>query len=89
LQLVEKYLTFCGVAIENCQNFTASLLEYKKNQGNGTKNYNVGYFRPKRQVKDFAHILFIKINFISFNSSRERNLVETIEAFPLAHIFLL
>ena len=34
-EVVEKYLTFCGVAIENCQNFTTSLLEYKKNQGNG------------------------------------------------------
>jgi hypothetical protein len=30
--VVETYLTFCGVAIENCQNFQTSLLEYKKNQ---------------------------------------------------------
>ena len=31
-QIFEKYLTFCGVGIQNAQLFEASVLEYKKNQ---------------------------------------------------------
>jgi len=32
LQVFEKYLTFCGVRIQNAQLFEVSILEYKKNQ---------------------------------------------------------
>ena len=32
IQIFEKYLSFCGVGIQNAQLFEASVLEYKKNQ---------------------------------------------------------
>jgi len=32
IEIFEKYLTFCGVGIQNAQLFEASVLEYKKNQ---------------------------------------------------------
>ncbi len=31
-QVFERYLTFCGIGIQNAQLFEVSILEYKKNQ---------------------------------------------------------
>ena len=32
LKVFERYLTFCGIGIQNAQLFEVSILEYKKNQ---------------------------------------------------------
>ena len=31
-QVFERYLTFCGIGIQNAQLFEVSILEYKKNK---------------------------------------------------------
>ena len=45
LQVFERYLTFCGIGIQNAQLFEVSILEYKKNQVKPIHNRTQSIFR--------------------------------------------
>ena len=37
VEVFQRYLTFCGIGIQNAQLFEISVLEYKRNQARNTK----------------------------------------------------
>ena len=47
LKVFQRYLTFCGIGIQNAQLFEVSILEYKKNKVRNTLFYDTLRFFAK------------------------------------------